>query len=50
MQIDIHSSRLDSAPRVNVGFSGGSVWSQEFNLNILVGPFQVRISYDSVSH
>jgi len=34
--------------RHRVWILGGSVWSQEFNSVVLVGPFQLGIFYDSV--
>ena len=41
---------LDNALRHMGWFLGGPVWSQELDLMILMGPFQLRICYDSMKH
>ena len=40
--------RLDNALRHRVWFLGDPVWSQELDLMILVGPFQLKIFYDPI--
>jgi len=42
------SPRSIWALRHTVWFQSGPVWSQELSLVILVGPFQLRIFYDSM--
>ena len=39
---------LDTSLRHRVWFLGGPVWSQELDSMILVGPFQLKIFYDSM--
>ena len=41
--------RLDNALSHTVWFLGGPVWSQELDSMILMGLFQLRISYDSIN-
>ena len=40
---------LDNALSHTVRFFGGPVWSQELDSMILMGLFQLRISYDSIN-
>ena len=40
---------LDNALRHRILILGGRVWSQELNLMILMGPFQLGIFYDSMN-
>jgi len=39
----------DNALRHRVWISGGPVWSQELDALVSVGPFQLRLFYDSLS-
>ena len=39
---------LDTALRHRIWILSGSVWSQGLDLMVLMGPFQLRIFYDSM--
>ncbi|KAK4811152.1 hypothetical protein QYF61_019783 [Mycteria americana] len=46
--LSVFKKCLDNALRYMVSLLGCPVWSQELNSMILVGPFQLRVFYDSI--